>query len=164
MKRQRKKYKTPTKPWDKQRIEKERELVKTYGLKKKREIWRAFSLLRKYRKMARELAAKKDKEMEKTLVKKLVVLGLLNEGANLDDVLGLTLENILDRRLQTILFKKGLVNTISQARQLIVHRKVLIEGRKIVYPSYLMSADEENKIQVLMQVKTKETKVEGVVQ
>jgi len=158
MKRQRKKYKTPTKPWDKQRIEKEREMLKTYGLKNKRELWRAFSLLRKYRAMARDLAAKKDKETEKNLVKKLVMLGLLNTNANLDDVLGLTLEKILDRRLQTVLLKKALVNTINQSRQLIVHRKVLINGRKVVYPSYLVSVDEENNIQVLMQVKPKETK------
>lgn len=158
MKRQRKKYKTPTRPWDKQRIEREREMLKTYGLRNKRELWRAFSLLRKYRAMARDLAAKKDKETEKNLVKKLVMLGLLNANANLDDVLGLTSEKILDRRLQTVLLKKGLVNTINQSRQLIVHRKVLINGRKVVYPSYLVSVDEENNIRVLMQVKPKETK------
>ena len=158
MKRQRKKYKTPVRPWDKQRLEEERELVKTYGLKNKEEIWKTLTLLRKYRTIARELAAKKDKETEKALIKKLVAMGLLNEGANLDDVLGLTMENVLDRRLQTILFKKGLVTTIAQARQLIVHRKVVIEERKIVYPSYLVSADEENKIQLLMQIKQKEIK------
>jgi small subunit ribosomal protein S4 len=150
MKRQRKKYKTPTKPWDKQRIEKEAILLKNYGLKKKRELWRAETLLRKYRRMARNLAAVKDKEKEKVLIKKLAELGLLNETATLDDVLGLTLENILDRRIQTVLFKKGLSNTIKEARQLIVHGNVMIGGRKMIYPSYVTSKEDENNIQMLI--------------
>lgn len=148
MKRQRKKYKTPTKAWDKQRIEKERVLVKTYGLSKKREIWRTETLLRKYRRMARELSAKKDKEKEKVLIKKLIDLGALNEGVSLDDVLGLTLENLLERRLQTIIFKKGFANSIKQSRQFITHGHVMIYDKRIVYPSYLVSKSDEENIKI----------------
>jgi small subunit ribosomal protein S4 len=148
MKRQRKKYEKPVKPWDKQRIEKEKEILKKFGLKRKKEIWRAEALLRKYRRLARELAAKKDKEKEKILIEKLVRLGLLQENASLDDVLSLTVENILERRLQTVLFRKNLANTAKQARQFIVHGKVKIGERKISYPSYLVPKEEENKIQV----------------
>lgn len=151
MKRQRKKYKTPTKPWSKQRIEKERETVKTFGLSKKREIWRAETFLRNYRRIARKLAAKKDKEQEKVLIKKLAKLGLLNETAGLDDVLSLTLENLFERRLQTIIFRKGLSNSVKQARQYITHGHVTINGKKVVYPSYLVLKDEEDKIQVDVQ-------------
>jgi len=151
VKRQRKKYKTPTKAWSKQRIEKERETVKNFGLSKKREIWRAETFLRNYRRIARKLAAKKDKEQEKVLIKKLAKLGLLNETAGLDDVLSLTLENLLERRLQTIIFRKGLSNSVKQARQYITHGHVTINGKKVVYPSYLVLKNEEDKIQVDVQ-------------
>ncbi len=151
MKRQRKKYKTPVKAWDKQRIEREREIVKNFGLSKKREIWRAETFLRNYRRIARKLAAKKGKEQEKVLIKKLAKLGLLNETAGLDDVLSLTLENLLERRLQTIIFRKGLSNSVKQARQYITHGHVTINGKKVVYPSYLVLKDEEDKIQVDVQ-------------
>jgi len=153
MRRQRKKYEKPKRPWDKTRIEREKELLKKFGLRRKREIWRAESLLRKYRRLARELAAKKDKEKEKILIEKLARFGILKKNANLDDVLGLTVEDILNRRLQTIVFKKGLANTIKHARQLIVHGHITINNRKIVYPSYLVPKEEEDKIQTTIKLK-----------
>lgn len=54
----RKKYDTPSHPWQEQRIHSENELVRKYGLKNKREIWKAETALRKYRGQARELLAK----------------------------------------------------------------------------------------------------------
>jgi len=149
MKRQRKKYERPRKPWDKERILREREILKTFGLRRKKEIRRAEALLRKYRRMARELAAKKDMEKEKMIVKKLANFGLLQENASLDDILSLTLENVLERRLQTVVFRKGLSTTAKQARQLIVHGKVRFNDRKNIYPSYLVKKEEEDKIQVI---------------
>lgn len=148
MKRQRKKYEKPKRPWDKERIGKEKELMKKFGLRRKRELWRAETILRKYRRIARQLIAKKDREMEKTLIKKLEKMGLLVGNSTLDDVLSLGVEDILERRLQTIVFRKGLSRTIKHARQLIVHGKVRIDGRKIFYPSYMVPKDEENKIEV----------------
>ncbi|MEM5794393.1 MAG: 30S ribosomal protein S4 [Candidatus Aenigmatarchaeota archaeon] len=148
MKRQRKKYEVPRRPWDKERIEKEKKMMKDYGLKRKKELWRAEAILRKYRRIARDLAAKKDKEKEKELIKKLNSLGLLDEKASLDDVLSLTVENILERRLQTVIFRKGLANTIKHARQLIVHGHVFVNGRKVLYPSYIVRRGEEEKIEV----------------
>ena len=153
MRKIRKNYKTPIKGWDKERIEKERGLVKIYGLKKKREIWRSETLSRKFRRLARNLAARSDKEKEKKLIEKLVKFGLLKEGSTLDDVLGLTTENFLERRFQTILVRKGLCTTPRQARQIIVHGRVTINGKKIVYPSYLVQKSEEEKIQVKAPVK-----------
>jgi small subunit ribosomal protein S4 len=148
MRRSRKKYKKPSKRWDKQRIESERVIVKEYGLRNKKEILVSESILRKFRRMGRDSAAKKDKDMERILINKMIRLGLLKEGVGLDDVLGLTLANILDRRLQTIIFRKGLANSIKQARQLIVHGHVIINGRKIVYPSYMVSRDDELSITI----------------
>lgn len=148
MKKQRKMYTRPMKLWNKERIETERKILNEFGLRRKRELWRAEALLRKFRRIVRGLAAKKDKEKEKVLIKKLIGLGVLNEGAGLDDVLGLTVNDVLDRRLETIVFKKGLTNTPKQARQFIVHGHVAIGGRKVIYPSYIVPRDEEDKIQV----------------
>lgn len=158
MKRSRKKYERPLRLWDKQRIEKEKEILEKFGLKKKVELWRAESLLRKYRRLARELVAKWNKERGKTLIEKLVKFGVLEPGASLDDVLDLSIEKILERRLQTILLKRGIVNSVKQARQLITHGHVVIEGRKVIYPGYLVTKDEEEKIQIKipLQIKGKE--------
>jgi small subunit ribosomal protein S4 len=148
MKRQKKKYETPLRPWDKQRLEEEKKLLRKFGLKNKKEIWRAEAIVRKFRRMAREIAATYDKEKERILINKVVGLGLLKEGATLDDVLGLTVENLLERRLQTILKNKGLANTIKHARQLITHGHVKINGRKVTYPSYVVPINEEDSIVV----------------
>jgi len=149
----RKNYKTPTKGWSKERIERERELLKVYGLKKKREIWRNETLSRKFRRLARELAARSDRQKEKILIEKLVKYGLINEGSNLDDVLSVTTEKFLERRLQTVLVRKGICTTPKQARQLIVHGHVLLDGKRVVYPSYLVQKDEEAKLQVNIPIK-----------
>jgi small subunit ribosomal protein S4 len=147
VKKARKKYETPTRRWDKQRIDTEKVLIKTFGLKKKQEIYRAQSILRKYRRLARELTAKNDKDKERVIIGKLIKLGLLNDGATLDDILGLTVENILERRLQTMILRKGIANTPKHARQLITHGHILINEKKVGYPSYLVPRIEEDKIQ-----------------
>lgn len=146
MKRQKKKYEKPRRPWDRTRIEAEKKLKQNYGLRRKKEIWRAESILRNYRRQARNLAAKKDKEKEKILIEKLVKIGLLNPNADLDDVLVLTVENLLERRLQTLTFKKGIARTARQARQLIVHGHVAIDGRRVRWPGTIVPVSEEGKI------------------
>lgn len=149
MRRLKKKYETPKRPWDKARIEEEKKIMKKYGLRRKREIWRAEAILRKYRRMARDLNAIKDEEKAKQLIEKLYKLGILkSKDSTLDDVLGLTVEDILERRLQTIVYRKGFANTPKQARQFIVHGHVFINDRKVVFPSYLVPREEEDKIKV----------------
>ncbi len=155
MKRQRKKYAAPTRRFDKQRIEREREVLKGFGLKRKTELWKVEALLRNYRSLARELAASRNAEREKILVNKLVKMGALSDGATLDDVLGLTIEKLLERRLSTLIFRKGLANNVKQARQLVTHGHVTIDGRRISYPSYIVPKDEEGKIQVNVATKQK---------
>ena len=149
MRRSRKKYETPRRPWDKARIEEEKKLMRLYGLRRKREIWRAEAIVRKYRRIARALIAKKDKKIERMLLDKLSKLGIL-EAQSIDDVLGMTVENILERRLQTVVWRKGLANTPKQARQLIVHGHIAINGRKVTWPSYIVPKDEEDKIELLL--------------
>ena len=162
MKRQRKKYDRPLKPYDKQRIEEERNLSQTYGLRRKKEIWRAESILRNFRRQARMLEARKDKEKETILLSKLNKMALVDKNATLDDVLALTLEKLLERRLQTIVFKRGLANTPKQARQYIVHGHIAVDGSKVKWPSYLVNVDEEDKIKFYPKSKVKETKLKKV--
>ncbi|MEM0281546.1 MAG: 30S ribosomal protein S4, partial [Desulfurococcaceae archaeon] len=110
----------PRHPWRKDRLMEESKLLGVYGLRSKRELWKAATIIRYFRHRARALLAApqeiREKE-EKTLVENLVKLGLLNEGARLDDVLNLRVEDLLERRLQTIVYKKGLAKTIHEARQ-----------------------------------------------
>lgn len=136
----------PKRPWDRERLETEKELVKKFGLKSKRELWKAQALLRKYRSLARELVAKSSKDKEDILKQKLMRLNILSQDGTLDSVLSLTVEDFLNRRLQTVIFKKNLANTPKQARQFITHGNVVIDDKKIVYPSYLVTSDEESKI------------------
>ena len=146
MKRQRRKYQTPTRPWDKTRIDAEKTLLKNFGLKTKREIWKAQAVLRKYRRLARELAVKRDETKEKVIMGRLVKFGILAKDASLDTILGLTVEDFLNRRLQTMLHKKGLVSTPKQARQFITHGQVIIDNRRVTFPSYMVPVEEEDKI------------------
>jgi len=146
MRKIRKTYSKPRRPWDKARIEEEAKIMKKYGLRRKREIWRAAALLRSFRQRARNLAAVKNEEEEKKLLERLYRLGLLEKGASLNDVLSLTVEDILERRLQTIVAKKGLANTVKQARQFIVHGHIGVEGRRVKFPSFLVTRELEDKI------------------
>lgn len=144
--RPRKKFSKPRHPWEKERIEEEKKLLEEYGLKNKMEIWRASSLLKNFTSQAKTLiiGTSTQAEIEKSqLLKKLSSLGLLEEGAKLEDVLSLTLRNILDRRLQTLVYKKKLSKSINQARQFIIHRHIVIGERKIIVPSYLVTKEEE---------------------
>jgi len=148
-KKQRKKFDTPRFPWEIDMLEAELKLLGQYGLRNKREIWRHKTQLSKFRGFGRSLLGKSEEErrkLEKELLGKLHRLGILPEDAELDDVLDLTLEDILQRRLQTLVFQKGLAQTIQQARQLITHGHIAIDGRKVSSPGYLVLKDEESKI------------------
>jgi len=148
-KKQRKKYRRPSHPWEKDRIEAENKLLQKYGLRRKKEVWKTETLLRSFRRNARRLLAASGPQAEletKQMLERLKRLGLISSGATLDDVLGLTVENILERRLQTIVSKKGLAKTPLQARQLVLHGHVMISGKRVTVPSYLVYVKEEGEI------------------
>jgi small subunit ribosomal protein S4 len=148
-KKQRKKYRRPSHPWEKDRIEAENKLLQKYGLRRKKEVWKTETLLRSFRRNARRLLAASGPQAEletKQMLERLKRLGLISGGATLDDVLGLTVENILERRLQTIVSKKGLAKTPLQARQLVLHGHVMISGKRVTVPSYPVSVKEEREI------------------
>ena len=146
-------FERPSHPWEGQRILAENELLKKYGLKNKKELWRSQYVLRRFRQRARELQAlvrigdrQAEKEREQ-LLKRLGRIGLLPlEGTSLDDVLGLDVEAVLSRRLQTLTFLKGLAFTPRQARQFIVHGHVSVSGRRVTIPGYIVTRVEESGI------------------
>ncbi len=147
------KWSRPSHPWQAERIKAENELIRKFGLKNKREVWRTQSLLRRWRQRARSLQARTrygDVQAEKEtdqMLKRLARLGLLPmEGATLDDVLALKMEDVLGRRFQTLAYLRGLTNTVRQARQLIVHGHVAIGNRKVTVPGYLVMKEEEESI------------------
>ena len=140
-KMQKKKYNKPKKPFDKDRIESEKKILKTFGLSRKHEIWRAESIIRNYRRRAREIQASSDTSAEKTLMNKLETMEM--GCSNLDDVLSLNVENILSRRLQTIVYKKGLSNTIKHSRQMIVHGHIKVNNKKVKWPSYIVKKTDK---------------------
>ncbi len=145
----RKKYSTPPHPWQKDRIEEERKLLREYGLKNKRELWRATAILRNIRRQVRELLGRQDEMAERQkrmLLERLRRLSLADENTVLDDILSLTVRDVLERRLQTLVYRKGLAHTIKQARQFIVHGHISVGGRKVTAPSYLVLRDEEDTI------------------
>lgn len=146
MRRIAKKYKRPKRPWDSALIKEEKKLMRDYGLKRKRELWRSREILREFRGRARELIALKDPEKEKVLIEKLVKLGMLPKGSGLDNVLALNVTNVLDRRLQTIVFRKRMASTILDSRQMITHGRVHVEGRRTKFPAYLVPAELEGGI------------------
>ena len=149
---QRKRYSTPRHPWEKERIDYEKQIVIKYGLKNKRELWKAQAVLSSYRAQARTLQAKvryNDPVAEKQfqlLLKKLDRLSLLSEGATLDDILALTIENILDRRLQTLVYQLNMATTMKQARQLITHGHIKVGDHIVTIPSLEVEKGVEDTI------------------
>ena len=130
--RQKKKYVTPKRPFDSDRFEQELQLIGTYGLRNKKELWKHKTDLSRYRRQARNLLALSIDEralQEKELVDKLIRTGVLTTEPSLDHVLDLTLDNVLDRRLQTIIFRKGLACSMHHARQLVTHGHIALEQR-----------------------------------
>lgn len=148
-KRSRKQYSSPGHPYDKARIESELIIIGKYGLRNKREIYRARTKLGNYRAQARSLLALEQEERiakEAILIQKLSKLGIVGEDTTTDDVLGLEIERILKRRLQTLVLEKGYAGTIHQARQLIAHRHIAVDGRIMTSPSYLVPISLESSI------------------
>ncbi len=149
IKKVRRKYTGPSHPWQRDRIDREKLTLKEYGFKNHTEIWKMISKLKNFKTQVKELATKSPTQRvleEKQLLDRLFRLGLLNKDSTKEKVLDLTNEDLFNRRLQTIVFKKGLARTVKQARQLIVHGHIFVNGKKLNAPSYLVTRDEENLI------------------
>ncbi len=144
--RLRKKYSTPNNPFEKARIVEEFSYLGKYGLRNKKEFRRHKYHLSKMRKLARTNKTLPEEIREIRFVElrdSLVKIGLVNADAHSDDILSLSVENILERRLQTIVHKNGLAKTITQARQLTTHGHIAVNGHVIDSPSYLVKKNDE---------------------
>ena len=149
-----KQYATPKRRFEKTRLDDEKQLIIDYGLRNKRELWKAQSILRKYRAAARELVALRSAgitpEIYQTkkdqLISHLYRYGLVGDNADVGDVLALKVEQQLDRRLQTQVLRKGLARTPKQARQFITHGHIAIAGRRVTVPGYRVARSEEAAI------------------
>jgi len=146
---QKKKYVSPKRPFDTDRFEQELQLVGTFGLRNKKELWMHRTELSNYRRQARQLLALPPSERaqrEKELIDKLSRIGILSGDLTLDSVLDLTLENLLERRLQTIVFRKGLAASMHHARQLVTHGHIGLDNSRVTTPARFITTSEEEHI------------------
>ena len=141
-------YETPNHPFQGERIADEANLLGRYGLKNKEELWRAQSELRGYRREARKLlgsAGEHETESAEFLAR-LKRYGILNEQDQLDDVLSLDVSDVLERRLQTVVYRKGYANTPEQSRQFIVHGHIELNDARVTRPSMKVEVSVEDSV------------------
>jgi len=147
--RQRKSYDTPRHPWRSDQLDVELRLVGEYGLRNKRELWRYKTMLSEVRGIARSLLGTSEAErsrIEREYLAKLSRIGVLSESASIDEVLDLGIRDLMERRLQTVVFRRGLAKTLHQARQMVSHGHISVADRIISVPGYIVYRNEEDKI------------------
>jgi small subunit ribosomal protein S4 len=150
-KKPRKKYSAPKHPWRSEQLSQELYILGTYGLRNKRELWKAHTELSRIRKQARMLLAAPQEirvKKEKELLSSLNNMGIVDLKSGLDDVLSLTVENLLERRLQTVVWRKGIALSPYQARQLITHGHIMIGDKTVTRPGYIVKRDEYDKVRL----------------
>ena len=161
-KKARKQYSRPRSPWRADQLAQELYLLGTFGLRNKRELWKAQTQLSSVRKQARTLLAATQAvrlREEKKLLDSLRKKGLIGEAATLDDILSLTVEDMLARRLQSMVFKKGMALSPLHSRQLIVHGHVMVGDRVITVPGYEVGGAEEGTVKLIGGQPSKEAPV-----
>jgi len=145
MKRKHKSYARPKRPFDKARIDEEVVIKKEFGLKNKKEIWKADAKIKNMRTKAKKLITASTEEQE-ALFARLQKIGIKVE--SIADILGLDKTDYLNRRLQTIVAVKGLAPTVKTARQMITHKRILVNGNVVDTPSFVVPVELEDKITV----------------
>ncbi len=156
MKRKHKRYSKPKRPFDKTRIEEEAKIKKKFGLKNKKEIWKAEARIKAIREKAKKLISSSPEEQQ-ALFNRLKKIGL--NVNSIADVLSLNKEDYLKRRLQTVIADKKIAQTTRNARQLIVHKKILVDENVVNAPSYIVPINLEDKISLKIKNKKEEKKI-----
>jgi small subunit ribosomal protein S4 len=152
-----KSYHRPRRIWTTDQLNAELYILGSFGLRNKRELWKAQTEVARFRNQARALlalATEARTEKESRLLKSLNRLGLVNESASLDDVLNLKIEDLLERRLQSIVMKKAGTKSPHQARQVVVHGHVSIGDRIVNLPGYIVKKEEEDLIRLRVNMLT----------
>jgi small subunit ribosomal protein S4 len=149
-----KQYEKPTRKYEKERQADEVRLIVNYGLRNKREVWKSQSILRRFRRAARDITAmgpagvdpKIVETKKRQLLDHLERMGFLAADSDIGGVLSLKVEQQLERRLQTIVYRKGLARSPKQARQFVTHGHIMVGGRKVTIPGYQVSRAEEGQV------------------
>jgi small subunit ribosomal protein S4 len=161
-------WRRPKRPLNYDLLNEELYVLGTYGLKNKRELWKAHTELSRIRNQARSLLALTQDvrtKKEPTLMKSLSRIGLVKENSTLDDVLNLKVTDLLSRRLQTVIQKKANIKSPYLARQAVVHGHVMVGERIVTIPSYTVAVEEENEVHLAPEVdlgKIKQYKTEAI--
>jgi small subunit ribosomal protein S4 len=145
----RKAFQTPRHPWRKDQLEEELHLVGDYGLRNKHELRRHETNLSEIRGIARTLLGAEEQQraqLERQYLTSLARQGILPESATVDNILDLNVKDLMERRLQTIVYRSGLAKSIHQARQFVVHGHVSVAGDIVSVPSYVVRRDQESRI------------------
>ncbi len=146
-KRNRSKFEKPKDRWNLERIKSDRSLINEYGLKNMKELWTAQTEVSRIRRNVRELLSGSGSEdVKERIIGRLARLGIATRDTTLDNLLDLKENDLLNRRLQTIVFRRGMARTIKQARQLTVHGFIAIDGNRVNRPGYLVDAVVEGRI------------------
>ena len=149
-----KQYEKPTRKFEKERQADEVRLLVTYGLRNKREVWKSQSILRRFRRAARDITAmssagvdpKAVETKKRQMLEHLERMGFLGADSDIESVLSLSIEQHLERRLQTIVYRKGLARSPKQARQFVTHGHIMVGTRKVTIPGYQVSRAEEGQV------------------
>jgi len=149
-----KQYEKPTRKFEKERQADEVRLIVTYGLRNKREVWKSQSVLRRFRRAARDITAmgsagvdpKLVETKKRQMLEHLERVGLLGADADIESVLSLKVEQQLERRLQTIVYRRGLARSPKQARQFVTHGHIMVGSRKVTIPGYHVTRAEEGQV------------------
>ncbi|KAL4430181.1 hypothetical protein ABPG77_004963 [Micractinium sp. CCAP 211/92] len=145
-------FKKPRRPFEKERLDAELKIVGEFGLRNKRELWRVQMVLSKLRARARDLLTLEEKDPKRlfegeALLRRMYRYGFLDESQNkLDYVLALTPQDVLERRLQTLVFKLGLAKSIHHARVLIRQRHIRVGKQIVNIPSFMVRVDSQKHI------------------
>ena len=146
--------KNPKKPFDKDRLINELRIVGVYGLRNKREVWRVQLTLAKLRKAARQLLTLPQDDPRRqfegdAIIRRIVKLGLLKENERkLDYVLGLTINQFMERRLQTLVAQRKIADSIHHARVMIRQRHIAIGKQLVNIPSFMVRVSSEQHIAI----------------
>jgi len=153
-------WKKPKRPLNYDLMMDELKTLGTFGLKTKKELWKTQTELSRVRLQARSLLALRQEERERKepiLIQSLSRIGLVDQNSTLDDVLNLQVNDLLERRLQTMAQRKLFFKTPYQARQAIVHGHVMIGDSVVTIPSYIVKTEEETKIRLIPESRFNET-------
>ena len=147
-------YKTPKRPFDRTRFDSELKLAGQFGLRCKREIQRVHYTLGHMRRIAKVMLMKDANDQKRqleggALLRRLHNLGILPPEQNkLEFVLALKLENLLERRLQTVVYRKGFARSIHHARVLIRGKMIKVGKQVVDSPSFMVRVESEPHVQM----------------